>query len=235
MLFFLIWQSVAARYNTFTLFISPVSNIFCFQLGFWRDWVSEGSGEEAVPTLPVHHPRKENIQRAAAAQPHEARERKSPGIHPASLPCLHHLNLWQTSSSSARDIHCSVVQLWEEDCTHFSVAVCRRSGPCTQHLTSRFQYSWYGKHWKVFISALWNVWWEPCDIKRCTINQRNRKHVTCACVFVLTGYGFIAFLLNLSLYMSCTFLHKWPAIAMHTVGFTQVRNTCKRCQKHGVN
>lgn len=43
-----------------------------FQLSVLFEGRHEGSSEEVVQTLPVHHPRKENLQRAAAAKTHEA-------------------------------------------------------------------------------------------------------------------------------------------------------------------
>lgn len=36
----------------------------------------EGCSQEAVPALPVHHPRQTHIQRTAAAETHETRECK---------------------------------------------------------------------------------------------------------------------------------------------------------------
>lgn len=48
------------------------------QLSDGHEDLPEGGGEEAVQTLPVYHPRQENLPRAAAAQTHEARERKWP-------------------------------------------------------------------------------------------------------------------------------------------------------------
>lgn len=59
---------------------------FVFQFGLWHEDGPEDSSEEVVQTLPVHHPRKENLQRAAAAQTHEARECKSPTTRPPSPP-----------------------------------------------------------------------------------------------------------------------------------------------------
>lgn len=48
------------------------------QLSDWHEGLPEVGCEKALQTLPVHHPRQENLQRAAAAQTHEARERKLP-------------------------------------------------------------------------------------------------------------------------------------------------------------
>lgn len=46
------------------------------QLSVRREGELEGGSEKALQALPVHHPRKENVQGAAAAQTHEARECK---------------------------------------------------------------------------------------------------------------------------------------------------------------
>lgn len=48
------------------------------QLRDGHEDLPEGGGEKALQTLPVHHPRQEDVPRAAAAQAHEARERKLP-------------------------------------------------------------------------------------------------------------------------------------------------------------
>lgn len=53
-------------------------DVSLLQLRDGHEDLPEGGGEKAVQTLPVHHPRQENLQRAAAAQTHEARERKLP-------------------------------------------------------------------------------------------------------------------------------------------------------------
>lgn len=56
----------------------PFHTLPFFQLGVWCEDEPEGSSEEVVQTFPVHHPCKENLQRAAAAQTHEAWKCKSP-------------------------------------------------------------------------------------------------------------------------------------------------------------
>lgn len=58
------------------------------QLSDGHEVLPEGGGEKAVQTLPVHHPRQENLQRAAAAQTHEARERKLPQGAETVWDCL---------------------------------------------------------------------------------------------------------------------------------------------------
>lgn len=58
--------------------VDRIHNMVLFfpQLRVGRKDGPEGRSQEAVPALPVHHPRQAHIQRTAAAETHETRECK---------------------------------------------------------------------------------------------------------------------------------------------------------------